>query len=167
MVLNHVPKLSKDNPTGCCPRFNPKLWDGKTFVFNNKRFVRFTVRSLFYMPLNMGRMMSKILQTVNAEGAVDDVENIMLSHDLSPWQSEHFLAVKNSVPSLQNIMLSGKFLAKVFDGPYKNVPTWLTSMRAYVDSKKKIAKKIYLNYTMCPKCSKFYGHNYVVAMAQL
>lgn len=167
MTLNHVPKLSKDNPTGCCPRFNPKDWDEKTFEFKDKPFVRFTVTSIFYMPLNMNGVMSQILQTVENDNANIKDENLMLSYDISPWQSEHFLAVTRPVPGIENVTLSGRFMSKVFKGPFKNAPKWMKSMEAYVKSKGKHAKKIYFNYTMCPKCSKFYGKNYVVAFAKV
>ena len=167
MTLNHVPKLSQDNPTGCCPRFNPSEWDGKTFEFKDKPFVRFTVRSFFYIPLNMGSMITKVMQSVETSKASDKTENIMLSYDLSPWQSEHLLAVTQPVPGLENLQLSGSFLAKVFTGPFQDAPKWLAEMKNFFASKQKVVKKIYLNYTMCPKCSKYYGKNYVVAFAQI
>ena len=167
MAVNHVPKVSRDNPTGCCPKFDPAGWDGQTFVFKNKSFVRFTVRSFFYMPLNMGQVMIKVMNMVEAAHATDKTENIMLSYDLSPWQSEHFLAVTKNVPGLENVELSGTFLSKVFVGPFQDAPKWIAVMKEYVASKKKQAKKIYLNYTTCPKCSKYYGTNYVVAFAQV
>lgn len=159
MPINHVPKLSKDNPTGCCPRFNPKDWDGQTFKFQDKPFVRFTVRSFLYMPLNMGSMITQVMQVVEAAGATEKSEHLMLSYDLSPWQSEHYLAVTKKVEGLENVTMSGKYLAKVFEGPFQDAPKWIAAMNT--------KSKVYLNYTMCPKCSKFYGHNYVVALAQL
>jgi len=167
MTLNHVPKLSQDNPTGCCPRFNPKGWDGQTFEFKDKPFVRLTVRSFFYIPLNMGSVITKAMKQVEAAGAANKSENIMLSFDLSPWKSEHFLAVTKNVPGMENVQFSGTYLAKVFEGPFQNAPKWIAEMKQFVASQNKTAKKIYLNYTMCPKCSKFYGKNYVVAFAQL
>jgi hypothetical protein len=159
MQLNQVPKLSKDNPTGCCPRFNPNDWDGQTLQFKNKAFVRFTVASFLYIPLNMDRVITKIMKAVDSAKATDKTEHIMLSYDRSPWLSEHFLAVTKPVAGLENIKLTGKFRAKVFEGPFKDAPKWIKAMNT--------KKKVYLNYTMCPKCSKYYGHNYVVAMAKI
>lgn len=167
MQLNHVPKVSSNNPTGCCPKFIPRDWDDQTFKFKDKPFVRFTVRSFLYMPLNMGSMITKVMAAVEAADATDKTEHIMLSYDLSPWQSEHYLAVTKQVAGLENVTLSGTYLSKVFEGPFKDAPKWLAQMQEYVAAKKQSAKKIYLSYTMCPKCAKFYGHNYVVALAQL
>lgn len=167
MKLNHVPKLSTVNLTGCCPKFIPKDWDDQTFKFQDKSFVRFTVRSFLYMPLNMGSMITQVMQAVEAAGAMEKSEHLLLSYDLSPWQSEHYLAVTKRVAGLENVTLTGTYLAKVFEGPFKDAPKWLAQMQEYVAVKRQTAKKIYLSYTMCPKCSKFYGHNYVVALARL
>lgn len=159
MALNHIPKLSKDNPTGCCPRFNPKDWDNQVFEFKDKLFVRFTVASFFYIPLNMGSMITKVMKSVESAGAANKTENILLSYDLSPWQSEHFLAVTKKVVGLENVKLSGTFRSKVFEGPYQDAPKWIKAM----DTK----GKVYLYYTTCPKCQKVYGKNYVVALAKI
>lgn len=88
MAVNHVPKLSNDNPTGCCPRFNPKEWDGKTFEFKAKPFVRMTTRSFLYMPLNLGSQMTRTWAAI-VEAKADTDEFVALSYDRSPWQAEH------------------------------------------------------------------------------
>ena len=158
MAVNQVPKLSKDGPTGCCPRFNPEEWDGQTFEFKDKPFVRMTTRSFLYMPLNLGSQMTRTWAAiVNAKADTD--EFVALSYDRSPWQAEHFLAVAKRVPGQENVALSGKFKARVFEGPYQDAPKWIKAMGA--------AKKVYLYYTTCPKCGKVYGKNYVVALAEL
>ncbi len=48
-------------PTGCCPIFNPAIWDGKTTVFNDKLFIKKTTPQLFHFPLpgTIGKMMTK------------------------------------------------------------------------------------------------------------
>lgn len=167
MQINHVPKVSSNNPTGCCPQFDPQDWDGQAFKFQDKPFVHFTVRSFIYIPLNMNGVITRVMQAVEAAGATDKSEHLMLSYDLSPWQSEHYLAVTKQVAELENVSLSGTFLAKVFEGPFKDAPKWLAQMQKYFAAKKQSAKKIYLYYTTCPKCMKVYGKNYVVALAQV
>ncbi len=64
------------------------------------------------------------------------------------------------------VRLSGDYLTKVFEGPFKDVPKWEKEMEAFVKEKGKQAKKIYYFYTTCPKCAKYYGKNYVVGVAQ-
>lgn len=63
--------------------------------------------------------------------------------------------------------ISGMFLTKVFEGPYKNVGEWMKEMREYVLQKDKELKMMYAYYTTCPKCAKKYGKNYVVLLAQV
>ena len=63
--------------------------------------------------------------------------------------------------------LTGDYLTKVFEGPYKNVPTWEKEMEGFVKSKGKQVKKTYFFYTTCPKCAKIYGKNYVVAVSEI
>lgn len=167
MRINHVPAVSKVNETGCCPKFNPVGWDGETFVFKVKRFVRFTNHDFFYMPIDLSKKIVATMKAVEEAGATEKVEHLMMSRSLSPFATEHFLAVTKEVPGLENIKISGTFLARVFNGPYQDTPKWIEIMKDYVAAKGKEAKEIYMNYTMCPSCSKHYGVNYVVALAKI
>jgi hypothetical protein len=63
--------------------------------------------------------------------------------------------------------LSGTFESKVFEGPYKNIRSWINQMQEYVASRGKVSKKLYFYYTTCPRCAKVYGKNYVVLLAQV
>jgi hypothetical protein len=63
--------------------------------------------------------------------------------------------------------ISGKFLTKVFEGPYQNAGKWAQEMDIYVKSKGKTMNKLYFSYTTCPKCAKAYGKNFVVLFAQI
>ena len=38
----------------CCPPFTPEPWDEQEFVWNEKKFTKARVRSLFHIPLNFG-----------------------------------------------------------------------------------------------------------------
>lgn len=38
-------KLSEQVETDCCPRFNPELWQEKEIVFEDKLFLKDSVRS--------------------------------------------------------------------------------------------------------------------------
>ncbi len=53
----------------CCPRFDPALWDGKAFEWDNRKFVRGRVRTFFYMPLNFGAVMRWIQEKIKKSGA--------------------------------------------------------------------------------------------------
>jgi len=71
------------------------------------------------------------------------------------------------VPGASMATLSGTFLAKVFEGPYKDIRRWICEMGKYVESKNKRLKRLLFYYTTCPKCAKKYGKNYVVLLGQV
>lgn len=168
MPKNKLPPLNlKDNETGCCPRFDPKPWDEKTFTFDKKLFVKASTINFFHIPLNMGRIMTKTWEKIKKAGADDSNEFAILSYDPSPWKGDHYFTVTKEVPGADNVKLSGTYLTKIFEGPYKKASKWVAAMKDYVVSKKKKLKKLYFYYTTCPKCAKHYGKNYIVAFAQI
>lgn len=158
--------METQNETGCCPRFNPAGWNEQELTWTDKLFVKEKACSFLYMPLNMGKMMKRAMKKLaDSDACQDDKDFLMLSYDPSPWRSEHLIAVTKEVPGMENLKLSGTFLTKVFEGPYKNAGKWHKQMSAYATSKGKDPKKIYFYYTTCPKCAKVYGKNYVVGFA--
>ena len=159
---------TKENEKICCPKFDPTPWENQEITWDNKMFIKDYVKSFFYMPLNFSSMMKRAWGKVEKADAQPDMKDwLMLSHDLSPWKSEHYLAVNKNVPDAENTTLSGTFLTKVFEGPYKNAGKWYKEMEEVAKSKNKKAKKVFLYYTTCPKCGKKWGKNYVVGFAQI
>ncbi|MBL0219783.1 MAG: hypothetical protein IPQ07_38710 [Myxococcales bacterium] len=152
--------------TGCCPPFAPEPWDGKEVVWNNKPFVRDHVTCLFHIPLNMDRKMKKDMALIEAAHAKGE-SNLMLSDDKSPWGADIFLEVSKAVPGATNDTLSGTFLTKVFEGPFRDAGTWAREMTAYVANKGRALQRLYFGYTTCPRCAKAYGKNYVVLFAKV
>lgn len=167
MKLNKLPKYdSSDNPTGCCPRFKTEGWDDQELHFKDKLFVKATTKSLFHIPLNMGRVFPKVFKEIEKADAMNMEQFAVLSIDPSPWKSEHYFAVTKEVTGLENVRLSGDYFTKVFKGPYKDVRIWYKEMMEYVKAKGKEPGKVYFFYTTCPKCAKFYGKNYIVGFAE-
>lgn len=168
MEINTLPKYDwSDNPTHCCPRFNPEGWNKRDLHFRDKLFVKAKTRSLFHIPLNMGSVFPRTLDAIEKAGARDDDDFIVLSHDPSAWTGEHYFAVRKDVAGQEMAHLSGDYFTRVFEGPYKNVPVWQKEMEELVNSRGKQIKKTYFFYTTCPKCAKVYGKNYVVAVAEI
>lgn len=90
---------------------------------------------------------------------------LMLWDEKSLWVSSIFIDVAKDVPGAKMATISGTFLTKVFEGPYKNAGKWAKEMAEYVQKKGKTLKKLYFSYTTCPRCAKAYGKNYVVIFA--
>ncbi len=168
MNVNALPFYDQsDNSTGCCPRFKPEGWDGQDLYFDEKLFVRAETRSLLHIPVNMGSVFSSTLGEIEAVKAFDPSQTIVLSRDLSSWSAEHFFAVSKHVAGQEMTRLSGHFVTKVFEGPYRDVPRWQDEMEKSIEQSGKKAGRVFFFYTTCPGCAKAYGENYVVGIAEI
>lgn len=167
MQVNETPVCDTSvNTTGCCPRFNPAGWDGVDLHFRDKPFVRAHTMSAMHIPLNMGRVFSRVQGHLDAHHATDPAHYIVLSRDLSPWTSEHLFAVTADVPEEETVTISGDFLTRVFDGPYSEAKDWHGQMLQLARDAGHDPGPVWFFYTTCPKCAKAYGQNYVVGVVQ-
>ena len=158
-------KLDNQAETGCCKRFDPAPWQEKEVTWKDKLFLKDHVRSFLHIPLNINQVMTRDMKLIEDAGALG--EQLMLSDEKSLWGSDIYISVSKEVPGAQMEKLSGTFLTKVFEGPYKNIGGWIKEMKEYVTTKGKELKKLYFGYTTCPACAKAYGKNYVVLLAQV
>ena len=159
-------KLYEQAETGCCPRFNPEPWDEKEITWKDKLFVKDHIRSFLHIPLNFGKVMTRNMELLKSADALLP-EPLTLSDEKSLWGSDIYIAVSKEVPKAETAKISGTFLAKVFEGPYKNMGKWVKEMKAHVAGKGKEIKKLYFFYTTCPACAKYYGENYTVILAEV
>lgn len=152
----------------CCQEFNPTLWDEKEHNWQNKLFIRDYVSQIMHIPLNMGTVIKRMFEKIQkSQAEINPEEFLMLSYDPSPWKSELYMTVSKEVADAENTTISGNFISKVYDGPYNHVPMWIKDFDEYLAKKSLKAQKYYFHYAYCPKCSKKYGHNYVIAFAQI
>lgn len=160
--------MSTQNNDICCSEFDPKTLDKKFHHWKDKPFITGNVVQFLHMPLNMGQVVTKLMKQIDeAKARPENKDFLMLAYDPSPWKSELYLTVTRKVPGATNIALSGEYYSQVFDGPYQDVPKWMTEMEQWANTNNKTIKKQYFYYTYCPKCSAKYGHNYCVAFAEL
>lgn len=152
--------------TGCCEPFDPAPWEDKEITWDNKLFVKDRVTSIFHIPLNYGGKVVKNMELIKKASAKSPYQ-LMLTDENSLWGADIYIDVAKDVPGAQMATISGTFLTKVFEGPYKNAGKWAQEMIPYVASKGKTLKKLYFSYTTCPKCANVYGKNYVVLFAQV
>lgn len=152
--------------TNCCHRFHPEKWDGKAVIWDGKPFIRSGVKCFFRIPRGLGRAVAKNTELLRVAGAQNE-QSMVLSDRRSMWSMELFTAVDKDVPGADNISLSGTYITKVFEGPFKNTGRWSKEMTAYVKSKNKEPKRLLFWHTTCPKCAKAYGKNYVVLFAEV
>lgn len=150
----------------CCPKFDPALWDNKIFEWDKKKFVKDKVFTLFYMPINFGSVIRKLMAKIDKAGAKQQ-DWMGLSDHTSKWNMDIYVAVDKEVPGVENTTLSGKFLSKVYEGDFKETGKWCKDFENYAKEKNLKIQKMYMWYTTCPKCAKKYGKNYTAIVAQV
>ena len=167
-MRNPLPTMDfSDNETGCCPRFHPETWDNQTFDFDTLKFIKASTKSFMYMPLNMSKVMTKTMNDINTAKAVAKDRYMILSKDVSKWSCDHYFLVDSEVPGYPTEDLSGRYFAKVYDGGFKEITSWIKSYETETLSKGIQTEDMYMFYTTCPKCAAHYGHNYVVILGKV
>lgn len=166
-ATNRIPLINMSkSKTGCCALINPEEWEGHIFVFENKPFAKAISRSFLHIPLNISSVMRDTQSKIKEAGA-DTNEFLVLSYEASPWHAEHYFAVSKQVADLEIVRLSGTFVAKVFEGPFKDAGKWYHQLVSYTKSLGQKPLKSYFFYTTCPSCTKVYGKNYVIGFEQI
>jgi hypothetical protein len=154
----------------CCAQFNPEPWQKTTHQWKDKPFLMDTVPQFLHMPLPgvYRRTLARMWERANALGAAPDIKDfLLLAYDPSPWKSELYVALTKRVPESDVVGLSGTYVSMVFDGPFSEVPKYMKQMDAFLMGGGQKSKKYFFYFTTCPKCAKKYGHNYIVALAQV
>ena len=159
-------KSDSETSSTCCPEFDPKPWDNQLFEWKNKKFIKDSVFTLFFMPVNFGKVMIRLNKVISDAGA-EIPEWLCLSDHTSRWNMDIYLAVDKEIPGVANTSLSGKYFSKVYEGPFRDTGKWCKDFENVLKSKGLNQKKMYMWYTTCPKCAKKYGKNYVVILANI
>lgn len=155
-----------DQNEECCPKFDPAPWDGKVLEWENKKFIKGKVFTLFFMPVNFGSVIVKLMAKVKDAGA-GTPENLCLSDHTSKWNMDLYLAVDKEIPGAENVALSGRFFSKVYEGDFKETGKWCRDFENIAKEKGMKIEKWYMWYTTCPKCAKKYGKNYTVIIGKI
>jgi len=150
----------------CCPKFDPAPWDGKVLEWGNKKFIKGKVFTLFFVPVNFGSVIVKLMAKVKDAGA-GTPENLCLSDHTSKWNMDLYLAVDKEIPEAENVVLSGRFFSKVYEGDFKETGEWCRDFENIAKERGMKIEKWYMWYTTCPKCAKKYGKNYTVIVGKI
>lgn len=163
-------KLAETNydnsETHCCARLDPAVWDDKVFEWRDKPFLKDHMRAFLHIPLNFGSVISRDHAAIE-EAAAYPEQPLWLTEEVSPWGSDVYVAVDREVPGTTTVRLSGRFVTKLFEGPYRDLGRWTTEMYRHVEATGHRVEKAYFFYATCPKCAKHFGKNQVVVFAQI
>jgi hypothetical protein len=163
--MSDLKKGKKMEKETCCPQFDPIAWNEKEFEWNNKRFIKDRVFTLFYVPMNFAAVIKRMMQKIDNAGA-ETPDWMGLSDHTSKWNMDIYVAVDREIPGTENITLSGKFISKVYEGPYRDTGKWCKDFEDFAKNKNLDINKYYMWYTTCPKCAKKYGKNYVAIIGK-
>jgi hypothetical protein len=165
MTERKTPPAAADT---CCPVFDPAPWDETMHMWAERRFVKTTIPQALHIPLGLPGRMTRLMRKVEAAGAFPDAAaQLVLMRETSPWRSEILIAVTKEVPGLAVARLSGRFFTKVFDGPYRDTPKWITETDRTLARRGERARRHFVRYAYCPRCARKYGHNHGVVFAEL
>jgi hypothetical protein len=164
--------MNKEEPNQeCCPEFNPEKWDKKTITWDNRKFIRDSVPTLFHIPFPpmIGKKITRMWKSVELSGSAepDKAGTLVLFHDPSPFRSEILISVEKEVPEENNVTISGNFVSRTFDGDYNAIPKFVKAMDQYLSETGKKSKDYYIHYAYCPKCARKFGHNYMILFAKV
>ncbi|MFA6306111.1 MAG: hydrolase [Candidatus Gracilibacteria bacterium] len=157
---------TKNQDLECCPRFDSVAWDDKIFEWTDKKFIKDKVFTLFFIPMNFGAVIKKMMAKVDKAGA-QAKDWMGLCDHTSKWNMDLYVAVDREIPNAENVTLGGKFFSKVYEGNFKDTGKWCKDFADCAKGKNLEVKKMYMWYTTCPKCAKKYGKNYVVIVSQI
>ena len=155
-----------NDETVCCPPFEPVPWDDKIIEWNEKLFAKYSVKCLWYIPLNFGKAMTLLMKATEKQGA-EVPDWLCLSDHTSKWNMDIYLAVTKELDGFQHVRLSGKYYSRVYNGNFNQTGEWGKEYQAHANAKSIKTGKLYMWYTTCPKCAKKYGNNYVVFLGNI
>jgi hypothetical protein len=115
----------------------------------------------------MGRVFARVQKRIDTAAAQDAEQVLVLSRDLSPWESEHLFATSAPVPGEEMIALSGDFVTRVFEGPYRQAKIWEKELQEIAHRHGRDPARTFFFFTTCPSCARAYGKNYVVGVAEV
>jgi hypothetical protein len=164
----------RNHRTECCPKFNPEKWDKKTFNWDDKQFIKESVPTLFHMPFPpmIGHKITKLMTLATSASRIDarKDEVLVLFQDPSAFRSNIYISVTGDVPGANNVKIHGTFMAKVYDGPYSEIPKFVADMNEWLVKEGQKSPKDsehYIHYAYCPKCEKKFGHHYMILFAKI
>lgn len=164
----------KNKNDDCCPEFNPKKWNNKTFSWDSRYFIKESIPTLFHTPFPpmIGKKITKMMKLATSANKIDSHKDdvLVLFQDPSAFKSNIYISTTGNVPGANNVKIPGTFFAKVYEGPYSAIPSFVKDMNTNLQKEgKKVPKNedYYIHYAYCPKCEKKYGHHYMIFFAKV
>lgn len=156
-----------DDSRQCCTLLNEDDWQQKEHIWNNRVFYTQHYNALFYIPLNIGKIISTSYEMLDKKGLLKK-DGLILCRNESFWGGEICIEITETCPDLNTVTLSGHFISKFYEGSsYKDSGSWHNDMKQYVDSLGLHALEYCSYYATCPDCKKKFGKVQTVIFAKI
>jgi hypothetical protein len=166
-IVRELPKMNLESgSTGCCPVFDPAPWDKKLFILKDLNMVKASTKSIFFVPINMAKVMSETMKKIEDNNAFYDDKYLILSEDVSPFKCVHHFLVTKEIEGMDNEIFGGKFYTIVFEGNYNQIQKAIERLKNEMEAESLVLNRVFAFYTTCPKCAKVYGKNYIVLFGE-
>lgn len=152
--------------TGCCPKVDVNHWDGRLLEWREKPFLKDRIRSFHHRPFNLERVLHRDFALIQRASALPE-EPLWLAEQTSPWRSELLLAVDRTVPGHETVLVSGVYVARVFEGSMRNAENWEWEMAAFVMGMHWPVRRLFYFNATCANRSLRQRHNQVVLIAKV
>ncbi len=149
----------------CCPLFDPDRWHNKTITWTEEKFAKDRVFTLLFMPIGFGRTMRRLAAKIEAVHA-ESPDWLCLSDHTSRWNMDVYLAVDRDLPDTEMVTLPGRYLSRVYEGPFSDTGRWCQDFAEQARREGVETDRLLHWYTTCPKCAKERGKNYVVLLGR-
>jgi len=160
-------------PTGrerevCCKDIDLSKWNFREVKWNRKPFYVVRYGTFLHIPIGIGKAMVSGMNIVAGKYHTPYPE-LWLSKETGLFSAKMLFAVKKANPGDPSIeKLSGTFVTRGFQGPYKNMGNYIRVFNEQV--KQKYGRKpieLYFWYANCPKCAKKQGGPKIVIFGRV
>lgn len=152
----------------CCELMEKKDWEGKTFTWKDRLFVKKKYFSIFYMPLNIDGVLKKLMADLDAKKLMPKEHPIMLFRNEGFFGGEVLVAIKKNDPKYDVVSLSGKYYTKFYEGKsYGEVGKWYKDFSKAAKQNELEVTQMMTEYALCPGCQKKFGKMQAVLFGKL
>lgn len=152
---------------GCCKWLDREEWDRKTHVWRGKPFYVEDYRSFFYMPLDLGKGVSRMARRLEKRGLLPE-QPVILCRNEGMWGGVLCIEMTEPDPELPVEKLSGRFFSMYFEAEgYKEAGKLHKTIQDYCRDRGWEPKEYLSYYATCPECAEKYGKMQIILLARL
>jgi hypothetical protein len=152
----------------CCVWVDKAKWDKKEHVWKDKPFYVKHYRSLFYMPIGMGKAVNTSMPMLKKRGLFAGKEALFMCRNEGMWGGDLYLELSKKAADLPVETISGKLFSMYFETKsYKDVGKFMKEIKAYCKGKGWKPLEYMSYYATCPDCAKKFGKMQIILFARL